>query len=92
MNVHNMVDVRILMHFVQTLLEVFTVGIVNTDMSTGTRNVRVIVIIASPLGWSTQGRSYSNNWERGGGGGEYSYILVLPDEFLLIFVVLKIDN
>ena len=63
MNVHNMVDVGILMHFVQTLLEVFTVGIVNTDMSTGTRNVRVIVIIASPLGWSTQGRSYSNNWE-----------------------------
>ncbi len=34
----------------------------------------------------TQGRNYSVNW---GGVGEYSYIRVLPDEFLLKSVVFK---
>ena len=34
-------------------------------------------------GYIIQGRNYSVNW--GGGGGEYSYIRVLLDEFLFDF-------
>ena len=35
-----------------------------------------------------QGRNSSVNW---GGGGEYSYLLVLPDEFLLKSTVIKLN-
>ena len=49
----------------------------------------VMVSLSSVMdGRKVEGRSQSVNW---GGGGGYSYIRVLPDEFLLKSVVITVD-
>ena len=48
----------------------------------------VMVSLSSVMdGRKVEGRSQSVNW----GGGGYSYIRVLPDEFLLKSVVITVD-